>query len=66
MEQTLSDPSQLGHVRRVDRQHLGLAATHVGTSYAETEHWFSRSGRSNSVQVFVPETLAETLPTPSQ
>jgi hypothetical protein len=41
----------------VDRQHLGLAATHAGTSHAEPEHWFSISGCSNSVQVFVPETL---------
>src|SRR5699024_7337462 len=54
---TVSDPLQLGHVRRGDRQHLGLAATHTRTSHAETEPWFSISGCSNSVQVFVPETL---------
>src|SRR5436190_19255474 len=55
---TASDPLQLGEVRRVDRQHLGLAATHAGTSDTKTEHWCSISGCSNSVQVFVPETLA--------
>src|SRR5512140_203790 len=54
----VSDPLQLGDVRRVDRQRLGLAATHAGTSHAETEHWCSITGCSNSVQVFVPTTLA--------
>src|SRR5512135_705463 len=54
---TVSDPLQRGHIWRVDRQHRGLAATHGGTSHAETEHRFSLSECSNSVQVFVPETL---------
>ena len=46
---TVSDPLQLGHVRRVDRQHLGLAAAHAGISHTETEHWCSITGCSNSV-----------------
>src|SRR5512135_1585398 len=58
---TVSDPLQLGDVRRVDRQRLGLAATHAGTSHAETEHWCSITGCSNSVQVFVPMTLGPAL-----
>src|SRR4051812_70653 len=61
---TVSDPLQLGQVLRVDRQHLGLAAAHAGTSHAETEHWLSISGCSNSVQVFVPETTRGLTHTP--
>src|SRR5512135_1653808 len=59
---TVSDPLQLGHIRRVDRHHLGLAATHAGISHAETGHRFSISGCSNSVQVFVPETVEAQTP----
>src|SRR5262249_31839972 len=58
---TVSDPLQLGDIRREDRQYLGLAAAHIGTLHAEIEHHLRISGCSNSVQLFVPATLVAVI-----
>src|SRR5277367_3658324 len=55
---TVSDPLQLREVRRRYRQHYRLASSHRGTSRTEPGHPLSIAGCSNSVQVFVPATLA--------
>ena len=54
----MSGPFQLRDVGRKDRQHFGFAPTHVYSSRAKRTDHVTITGSSNSVQVFVPETLA--------
>src|SRR5262249_7448673 len=54
----VSDPLQFRAIWRGDRQHLRPASTHGSISHVDTGQSISIAGCSNSVQVFVPRTLA--------
>src|SRR6185437_16417154 len=54
----VNDPLQLDDIPSGDRQRFRLASSHVLTSHTDPEYNVSVPGNRNSLQVFVPETLA--------